>query len=196
MINCTILNKSKPKTLLLVHGLFTSSGYWLSYLQSLKDYKLIILDIDYRMLRNVERYVSLVDGIIEAEAGGKVNAVISHSLGTMIARRLDEDKRQYSFEICPVYCAVRRNTDDFVREIQAKIKFVISSSEILELLAEVDLALNNNNTLAKNQKSHLVFLPKLDLYFSYSYISKYMEFSGDHFDIAEAINEIGRMLAK
>lgn len=37
MIGFTILNRSKPRTLLLMHGLFTSSGYCLSYLQSLRQ---------------------------------------------------------------------------------------------------------------------------------------------------------------
>jgi pimeloyl-ACP methyl ester carboxylesterase len=191
MIKFTILNKSKLKTLLLVHGLFTSAGYWLPYLQTLKNYRLIILDIDYRTLRDIDQYVSRITGIIEEVAGGGVEAVISHSLGTLIASRLSSDLRQASFEICPVYSATRRNPDDFVGEIEHKIKFSMSIQEIRDFLADVDCVLASHSTPAQATKGRLIYLPDMDRYFSYDTSQKFMEFRGDHFNIADAVTDIG-----
>jgi pimeloyl-ACP methyl ester carboxylesterase len=195
MINFIILNKSKPKTLLLIHGLFTSSGYWLPYLQILKGYRLVILDIGYQPLCDVDYYVGLVGGIIEAEAGGVVDAVISHSLGTMIASRLPEDIRLSSFEICPVYFAARRNTGDFVSEIAGKIKFPMSGDEIRNLLADVDGVLSRYSTAAQTPIRNSVYLPDADLYFSYDVRSEFKVFEGDHFNIAKAMIDIEGVLA-
>ena len=194
MIDLTILNKSKPKTLLLVHGLFTSSGYWLTYLQSLKDYRLIILDVDYRLMRDIDLYVSRIAGIVDADAGGWVDAVISHSLGTLIASRLPEGIRQASFEICPVYCGKRRNTDAFVGEIEHKIKFSMSVNEIKSLLADVDCVLASNRTPAQAPKGRLIYLPDMDSFFSYETGPNFTKFRGDHFNIADAVTDIVKVL--
>jgi hypothetical protein len=195
MIGFTILNKSKSKTLLMVHGLFTSSGFWLPYLKSLKDFRLIILDIDYRFMLDVDQYVSRIAGIIEADAGGWVDAVISHSLGTLIASRLPDDMRQTSFEICPVYSATRRNLDDFTSEIEHKIKFSMSVHEIRSLLANVDYVLARHSALAQAPKGRLIYLPDMDRYFSYDTSPKFTEFRGDHCNIADAVTDIGKVLA-
>jgi hypothetical protein len=196
MTEFTILNKSKPKTLLLIHGLFTSSGYWLPYLQSLKDYRLIILDIDYRNVRVIDQLVTRITDIIEDYAGGWVDAVISHSLGTMIASRLSDVLRRTSFEICPVYSATRRNPDDFVCEIEQKIKFSMSASEIRDLLADVDYVLSSHSASAKAPKGRLIYLPDVDRFFSYDTNQKFTEFRGDHFNIVDAVTDIGKVLAK
>lgn len=195
MLSFTILNKSKPKNLLLVHGLFTSSGYWLPYLQSLKNYRLIILDIDYRTMRDMDLYVNRIADIIKADAGGLVDAVVSHSLGTLIASRLPEDIRKASFEICPVYSATRRNPDNFVAEIEQKIKSSMSVYEIRSLLADVDCVLANHKTPAQTPKGRFVYLPNMDLYFSYQSSPKFKEFRGDHFNIEDALTDIVKVLA-
>jgi hypothetical protein len=69
MICSTVVNKFKPRTLLLVHGLFTSAGYWLPYLQSLKEYRLLVPDIDYRGIRDVDAYLERIGELIGEQAG-------------------------------------------------------------------------------------------------------------------------------
>lgn len=195
MIKYTTLNKSKPKILLLIHGLFASSGYWLPYLNIFREYKLIILDIDYRKVSDIDQYVSRVFAIIEAHAGGAVDAIISHSLGTLIASRLTKDVRHFSFEICPVYCATRCNADNFVNEIERKIKFSMSISEIWWLLSCVDRALAGHEISMHDSSCQKVYLPDKDSYFLYDVRSEFKEFRGDHFNIAEAVMDIGKVLA-
>lgn len=196
MIRFTILNKSKPKSLLLVHGLFTSSGYWLPYLKYLKEYRLIILDINYRRVRDIDYYVSHISGIIEAEAAGAVYAVIAHSLGTLIANLLPEFRRQSSYEICPVYCATKRNTNKFIDEIERKINYAMSGSKIRDLLADVDAALTVHDALPKPMARQLLYLPSADPYFAYHVGHEFMKFQGDHFNITEAFLDIERVLAE
>lgn len=195
MIKVTILNKSKPKTLLLIHGLFSSSGYWLPYLQTLKYFRLIVLDIDYRVSSDVDLFVSEVNYIIDTIAGGFVYAVISHSLGTLVANRLHESTRHFSFEICPVYYATRIKRDDFVGEIERRIKFSMTKIEILDLLTKVDYLIVKSGVPMETTINPITYIPDEDHYFSYNVDTEFIEFRGDHFNIAEAIADIGTVLA-
>ena len=195
MIDFIVLNNSKPRTLLLIHGLFTSSGYWLPYLKTLKDYQLIILDIDYSSLHDFDSYLKRVGDIIKTEAAGVVDAVISHSFGALIASRLPEASRKSSFEICPVYCATRSNTNDFVSEIERKIKFTMSSDQIWNILADVDSVLARHSASSSPPIRQLIYLPNADPYFSYDVKLEFTEFQGDHFSIAAAVANIERVLA-
>jgi pimeloyl-ACP methyl ester carboxylesterase len=194
MIRFNILNRSKPRTVLLIHGLFTSSGYWLPYLASLKECRLLILDIDYSAIGDIEPYLRRVGEIIDAEAGGQVDAVIAHSLGALIASRLPGHVRQSSFEVCPVYCATRLNSDEFVGDIESKLKFAMSGEQIRSLLAEVDGAIVRHRAGAPAPRA-AIYLPDADPYFAYHAAAASQQFHGDHFDIAEAVADIGRELA-
>lgn len=195
MIRFTIVNRSKTRTVLLIHGLFTSSGYWLPYLPILKEYRLIVLDVDYRTIRDTEPYVNRVAEIITSEAGGKVDAVISHSLGSLIANQLPENTRQSSFEVCPVYSATRLNPERFVREIERKLNFAMSSDEIKALLQDVDYAIAACRSCNKLRRTQSTYLPSTDSYFSYYPEAASKEFHGDHFEIAEAVADIRRTLS-
>ncbi len=195
MIRSTVLNKSKPRTLLLVHGLFTSAGYWLPYLKSLKDYRMLIPDIDYRGIRDVDAYLEGIDEIIGEQAGGKVDAVIAHSLGCLLASLLPHQARGASFEVCPVYCAARREQDEFVGEIGRKARSTLSQDGIRALLAEVDDAIDAHRLRAQARKTSTIYLPDADRYFSYQTSHDARWFSGDHFEIAEAVADIGSKLA-
>jgi pimeloyl-ACP methyl ester carboxylesterase len=194
MIRWTVFNKSKPKTLLLVHGLFTSAGYWLPYLKSLKDYRLLIPDIDYRGIRDVDAYLGRIDEIISEQAGGKVEAVIAHSLGCLLASLLPQEARGASFEVCPVYCAARREQDEFVSEIERKMRSTLSQDGIRALLAEVDDAIDAHRLRAQARKTRAIYLPDADRYFSYQKSHDARWFSGDHFEITEAVADIGSKL--
>lgn len=195
MIRATVVNKSRPRTLLLVHGLFTSAGYWLPYLQSLKDYRLVIPDIDYRGIRDIDAYVARLCAIVNEQGGGKVDGVVSHSLGCLLASHLPEDLRAASFEVCPVYSATRREQDEFVGEIGRKTGSAMSPGEIRTLLAEVDGAIAAHRPRAQAAGDRAIYLPDADRYFSYRAAPDARWFSGDHFEIAGAVTDIGSVLA-
>ena len=43
-----VLNKSKNKTIVFIHGFYANAGYWLPYLPFFKDYKIILFNLDYK----------------------------------------------------------------------------------------------------------------------------------------------------
>ena len=47
MIRKFVYNNSKKETVILIHGLFTNSGFWLKYLFFLRNYRLVVYNIDY-----------------------------------------------------------------------------------------------------------------------------------------------------
>jgi hypothetical protein len=194
MIRWSVINKSKPRTLLLMHGLFTSAGYWLPYLKSLKEYRLLVPDIDYRGIRDVDAYLGRINEVIGEQAGGKVDAVIAHSLGCLLASLMPQEARGASFEICPVYCAARREQDEFVGEIERKIRPALSQDAIRALLAEVDGAIDAHSLRATVRKGSAIYVPDADRYFLYQVSPDARWFSGDHFEITEAVTDIGSKL--
>jgi pimeloyl-ACP methyl ester carboxylesterase len=195
MIRSTVVNKSKPRTLLLVHGLFTSAGYWLPYLQSLKEYRLLVPDIDYRGIRDADAYSERIGELIGEQAAGRVDAVIAHSLGCLLASNLPQGVRGDSFEVCPVYCAVRREQDEFVGEIERRTRSSLSRDDIRAMLAEVDVAIDSHRLRTQSLKARAIYLPDADRYFDYHASPDARWFSGDHFRITEAMADIGSKLA-
>ncbi len=189
-----MLNRSKQKTILLVHGLFASSGYWLQYLPVLKNFRLIILEIDFTHIRNFKQYVQSSIEIINSASGGTVDAVISHSLGTLLAIQLPEGSYHTSFEICPVYCAKRNNVDNFVEEIKYKLNNSKQDKEIIQLLNEVDFAISQHPQNFKSLLNRSIYIPDEDQYFSYLPASTSKEFKGDHFEISYALEDIVKEL--
>lgn len=194
MIGCTVFNKSKPRSLLLLHGLFANSGYWLPYLSSLKDYRLLLLDLDYGAIRALPRYVAQVAAIVEAQAGGRVDAVISHSLGCLVASHLPPQLLQASYEICPVYCATRLNPEDFAGAIGRKLKSALPGAAIHALLAEADHAIADHALPVPGPLQATIYVPDTDPYFHYHAGPAARRFHGDHFDIGEAIAQVAAAL--
>lgn len=198
MIRVTLLNRSRPRTVLLVHGLFTSSGYWLPYLASLKAYRLLILDIDYRQIGQsgqIDAYVQQVQEIIAQQAEGQVAAVISHSLGSLIASRLAPSCRQLSIEICPVRCATRRNLAQFIETIGGRIKAANAREQVVQQLQDADQAIARHAREVPAPASTIIYLPDADPFFSYHPDTDYVQFSGDHFEIAAAMDGIGTRIS-
>ena len=199
MIGFTILNRSRKKTVLLIHGVFTNSGYWLPYLSSLKDCRMLILDIDYRAISDIGVYLRRLEEIIVGEAGGRVDAVIAHSLGTLLASRLPTQLRQVSYELCPVYGAKRLDSNSFVDHIEKQLKFAMTCEQIRVVLAEVDDALMLHSPLnpeGPTMPRGTIYLPDADPYFSYEPGAASRIFSGDHFDVMAMMEEIGRELSR
>lgn len=198
MIGFTILNRSRKKTVLLIHGVFTNSGYWLPYLSSLKDCRMLILDIDYRAISDIGVYLRRLEEIIVGEAGGRVDAVIAHSLGALLASRLPTRLRQVSYELCPVYCAKRLDPNGFVDHIEKRLKSAMTCVQIRAVLDEVDVALVRHSPLnldVPKMSRGTICLPDADPYFSYEPGAASRIFSGDHFGVMAIMEEISRELS-
>ena len=50
------LNQDKSYRILLIHGLFTSSGFWLGYLKYLKNFNISLININYLKFMEDEDY--------------------------------------------------------------------------------------------------------------------------------------------
>lgn len=195
MLGYKLLNKSKTRHALLVHGLFSSSGFWLPYLNRLRDFRLIILEIDYRAIRNSAAYLRGVEDILETAAGGVADVAIGHSLGTLISGPLARRRCRMSFDICPVYCASRRNTEHFANSLQAMLKRPPGTAEILSMLAEVDTTLEKFDPASTCHATAHRLLPDADPFFDYHCPAPHRLFHGDHFRIDEAMDIVAEQLA-
>ena len=64
MIIGQIFNKKKQKSIILLHGLYTTSGFWLSYFNLFRDFRIITYDITYDLLlkeKNVKFYLEVFE---------------------------------------------------------------------------------------------------------------------------------------
>ncbi len=121
--------------------------------------------------------------------------MITHSLGCLLASYLPQGARGASFEVCPVYCAVRREQDEFVGEIERRTQSSLSRDDIRAMLAEVDGAIDSHRLRAQSLKARTIYLPDADRYFANYASPDARWFSGDHFGITEAAADIGSKLA-
>jgi len=78
-----VFNKNKKDTIILIHGLYTSSGFWLSFFRFFKNYRIIAFDINYEKLLRSEYNRELLKASFEVD--GHIVGVISHSFGTVIS---------------------------------------------------------------------------------------------------------------
>lgn len=191
MISYKIINKSKPKCIVLIHGLFANSGYWLPYLKYFKDYKLIVLDIDYEKIVDAEVYIDKIRNIVSSETKSKANFIVSHSLGSLLAALLPSELYDLSVEICPVYCSKRINNDDFLVDMKSRLKS-IHPEILVNNLNNADVAIKKYISIIENENSNLIrYFPNKDIYFVYDKnVSNYTLFDGDHFDITNALDRL------
>jgi len=195
MISYNIINRSKPKYIILIHGLFTGAGYWLPYLGYFRNYKLVILNINYLDIVNTETYITIIKNIINS-LGGKPKFIISHSLGSLLSSSLSVDSYSLSIEICPVYCSSRINNDDFIYEIKNRLGLNECIDSIVSNLINADIAIQGKKEISSVDFSNIFrFLPDNDKYFLYdkSFLNV-IYFDGDHFDISCALDKIKILL--
>ena len=198
MIELTILNRSRQNDVLFIHGIFASSGFWLPYLRCFKNSRLLLLDVQYQGIKDLTRYLQILENIIVAEASGRVKAVISHSLGALLASQLPASFRNISYEVCPVYNAVRSDLDGLVSVLMQRLNQKITAERIRMQLAEIDSALLGINSVKTglNERGLCVnYLPNNDPLFNYNKNSASRIFAGDHFNIGVAMDEIGKELS-
>lgn len=174
------LNKKKLRKIILIHGLFSSSGYWLPYISSLKNFNLIVLNIDYieflkEPKKNLNKFLNEINNI------KNVDIIISHSLGTIIASHIDI--KANFINICPVHKAKRINKEKFVSLISSQIGLnPIMIQDVLKSVDSTDFTFNKN--LQKDKA--LNFFPTDDEYFDYNVDVSFNNvfFKGDHFEIS------------
>ena len=182
MISFSYIGKKGPKILLL-HGLYSSSGAWLPSLKFFKDYQLTLVTIDYHkaIINN-----SLPDlmGKVLFTLSDHFEFVIGHSFGALFLSKLALNSKKNIF-IAPPFMASEFFFERYIKYIISKTK--IQPNDIYYVVKE---AVNmNNSTTLKLCASDTVFLPLSDEFFTYDEsIHPVNYFAGTHSSIESAIN--------
>ncbi len=188
MVKRYIFNKRKKNAIILLHGLYTTSGFWLSYLNLFKDFRIITYDINYDLLlksHNAKSYLN--EHLNDYEADDNIVATISHSFGTIISDLAFENKQHAIFKICPVGFSKRLDNHSFILDIENKTSF--SKNYMYEFMNLVS-AFTSKYSQTLNFDGEL-YIPDHDVFFSYDVPeSKKTEFEGDHFNIGLALCDI------
>lgn len=182
MISFKEFNRNKNRSVLFLHGLFSTSGYWLEYLREFRDFKIILCDIDYEnFFKTPALYNKSVKDFCD---NNNVYASVSHSFASLI--NLNVNKATIRINICPITYKSRVNPNEFIDEIIRKtgleknfIKEILNSSEIY-LKANQGINLSNTENM-------IDLIPNNDNFFHYNVGSN---FEGDHFNISNAIDNI------
>jgi|APSaa5957512535_1039671.scaffolds.fasta_scaffold169859_2 hypothetical protein len=182
----TLNRKAGPGHVVLIHGLFANSGYWLPYLRMFKNEKISLIDLDYEHLLKSGSLECVLSELREIDA----NKIIGHSFGSILASRM-QSAGVDTHIICPVLFSSRKNEKTFKQELKTKLEGVRFDhiSEILRLSGFFLKGLDGASVL--NEKIG-VHLPYIDLFFEYSIPkeAKVSYYQGDHFDIFQAISNI------
>ncbi len=186
------LNKSKSETIVFIHGFYANAGYWLPYLTSFKNYRIILLNINYNDLLNSDNMIVAANSLLRnVNSGNSFYALISHSLGTVLSNFVEADLANKRFEICPVGFSKRSDTAGFISDLKSRVSQV--EEEIKTNLFLVDQLIDDSRIYLQNNS--IKYVPDSDQYFNYSDLSNNeISFKGDHFDINEAILDIVKRL--
>lgn len=180
-----VFNKNKKDTIILIHGLYTSSGFWLSFFRLFKNYRIIAFDINYEKLLRSEYNRELLKASFEVD--GHIVGVISHSFGTVISDLVFDYENDKTHKICPVAFSKRKEPNNFVLDILNKTP--LSEESIIQNIKLVNSFLSRIRD-SLNFNGH-IYIPTDDCYFLYDVPHKnIIQFEGDHFNIEIALNNI------
>lgn len=197
IIDYHILNKSKKKTIILLHGMFASGGFWLPYIKNFKSFRLVVLTIDY--LNLLDRSQPDIEKELQS-IFVKINPLenciwICHSLGCSFFKVFVESKANKNFQICPVMLGKRRALEKFTNDIALIFNKPLS---IVEEEARIIHSYMNNLLEKKKPLEFLnsdILIPSNDQYFFYPKSDLvFKQFIGDHYDIHHAIKYIKERL--
>jgi hypothetical protein len=188
MVKRYTFNKRKKNAIILLHGLYTTSGFWLSYLNLFKDFRIITYDINYDLLlktQNAKSYLN--EHLNDYREDDNIVATISHSFGTIISDLAFENKQHTIFKICPVAFSKRLDNQSFILDIENKTS--LSKDYINEYMNLVSDFTSKYRQILNFDGD--IYIPNHDGFFSYEVPeSKKTEFEGDHFNIGFALSNI------
>ena len=185
MVNKFIFNKNKKDTIILIHGLYTNSGFWLSYFKLFKNFRIIAFNIDYDKLLKNDYSIKLLQDSFNVD--GQIVSIISHSFGTVISDLVFDKNYDLIYKICPIAFSKRIESSNFVLDIVDK---TILSEDSINNNAKLVRAylLKVNNALSYSGQ---LYIPNKDCYFTYEIPPrKKIDFIGDHFNISFALENI------
>ena len=185
MVNKFIFNRKKKNTIVLIHGLYTTSGFWLSYFKLFKNFRIIAFDISYDELLKSNYSINFLRDTFRVD--GEIVGVISHSFGTVISDLVFDQNYEMIYKICPVAFSKRLESSTFILDIVNKT--ILSEESINNNIKLVrSYLLNVKNSLSYSGQ---IYIPNMDYYFSYEIPQeKKIDFTGNHFNLSVALENI------
>jgi len=176
-------NKKKKETIILIHGLYTTSGFWLSFFKFFKNYRIIAFDIKYDKLLATD--FSKDNLKLHFQVDGNIVAVISHSFGTVISDLLFNFSDNILHKTCPIGFSKRIESSTFVLDVLNKT--ALSEASIQNSMKLVKDFMRIYRSDIKSDGNF--YIPHNDRYFEYNLpeSTSINNFEGDHFDIKNAL---------
>ena len=193
MFKSHILQNHNARNVLMLHGLFSSAGFWLPVLHCFPRYRIILLTIDY------ERFFNSPNGFVELDEYvqgltvkfGGCDVILGHSLGSVLSARLNSPvERRY--HLCPIFAVDNYDLNGLHLDIVDRIgKFSPPISNVISLLRrglQVAKSVNIQFVLSRND---CFLVPDSDAYFCYMNPlsgANYLSYRGGHFDLNGVID--------
>lgn len=189
-VNTKVLGRGKTPSLLLLHGLFANSAFWLAHLSACTRYRVVLVNIDYAGLfestYSVEQLAAHLDDRLELDGAD----LIAHSFGACVGLYMRAPVRSRSF-ICPTFAASAFHSNKFCKEIGE-----LTSASGDQVRPIVDYAVEFKSrqlSVSCDPSRDQLYLPVDDPYFDYppgvAGIRSH-HFRGGHFDVREPMAAI------
>ena len=182
MISVTTINKSKPRSILFIHGLFATAGFWLPYIKFFCGYRLDFVNVDF--ISSAQQLDDELEELTVSVSKLFPTAIVCHSLGCALGRYI---KHPNTYFICDVSNALPSNTHKFSEAIAG-----MSGKDIPSVQVGLDVAELYHQRIRNTRfRSDNSFTPDNDEFFAY--VQK-PNFCGTHFEIAKAVKTVSELL--
>ena len=192
MFNSQILQKDKPQTILLLHGLYASAGFWLPILRCLPRHRLILLNINYDLFFASKNGFADLSEYLRRPSLNLTDciSIIGHSLGCVLAALLELQVAR-RFHLAPVFLAEDADLIGLQVEISKRLGSFTSPpnvnhsqlSHALRVAKSVDVE-------AITERGDCLLIPDSDRFFFYRTPpvgANWSTYSGGHFDVSAAL---------
>lgn len=193
LVTVTRLRRRQAVQVVLVHGLFSNSAFWLPELGRLERFQVTLLGIDYA--RMLEQGMPLDEAAREAEMliGPGPAHLVCHSFGCWLGARMELPLLSRAF-ICPTFAATAFDAQAFCAVVGARLGIDPAAAAPLVERAVGHKAKVEPPPRVRPQDE--LYLPEDDPFFTYAApagatVSCYR---GGHFDVAAPMAAIARRL--
>jgi hypothetical protein len=193
MFNCQILQKEKLQTVLLLHGLYATAGFWLPVLRCFPRHRIVLLNINY------DKFLSATDGLTQLSEfmrrpyllpNDNVH-VIGHSFGSFLSASLNLPALR-RYHLCPVFHAQHADLLSLQAEVGIRLGAAAPVSHLV--LLQMERALLMSQTVDSEiiaSRGDCFLIPDADPFFCYRPLpsgADCFRYRGGHFDVAEPLD--------
>ena len=202
LLKITTLGRSKPVGVLLLHGLFANSAFWLPYLRYFSHCRVTLVDIDYPALLAAPAPAPLAPlcQALDALAGAAPGHLVAHSFGCVVGAGLRSAFASRSF-ILPTFAAQAFDAARFAADLDGRGHGQGAAAPLFAAALRHKAALAARGS-ALYRPGDALYLARDDPYFSYgppvapaghaggAPFPALHDVTGGHFDITQAVRAL------